>query len=131
VTSTDTIASPFVKVTRTMTKPAPPPVTKVVTTTKAAPPPVTEVVTKTETEEADPVTVTSVVYQNEANRPSEDPRPDATTVPQTVENQYEHVKKVLGINRDPTSGEVQTVNACESGYGTPDLCSIVHEEWDN
>lgn len=67
------------------------------------------------------------------NQPTEDPQPDPTTAPQTVEDEYEHVKKVLGINRDPSSGEVQTVAGCEAHDPNfpPDLCSIVHEEWDN
>lgn len=64
-------------------------------------------------------------------RPSESQRPDPTTVEDTIQANYDHVKKVLGINRDPSSGEVQIVYACEQGYATADECSIVHEEWDN
>ena len=68
-----------------------------------------------------------------ANRTSttEVEEPNPTSVAQTVQDRYEHVRKVLGINRNPTSGEVQIVYACEQGYATADECSVVHEEWDH
>ena len=65
-------------------------------------------------------------------------RPDVTvtrtvTKAPEVDSQYQYFERVLGLNRLPSSGEVQIVYACEhdNAYLTPGECDIVHEEWDD